>query len=488
MTSKLYCVYLTTYIGNKLPMFYIGHTSVENINNGYRGSVASRRYHKIWRQELFNNPHLFKTKILCTFDTKKEAAQKESSLQQKLNVVPHPMYINMTDGTTPVWKYANTERDHYLKNTKRYINTITGKLVCLTPDNVKPHHVIDTSKQGMVAAFNTKTKSTEYVPSDEFVLNRDLVGVVHGKCTVTVKSTGQKIRITTNEYDRNIYLHTTTNMVCVFDVVDGIAKHVDKEEYRANRSRYIHSSENKTVVLDMKTGKFCSIATSKYHKNTERYINGSAAYIQYKNIETNDIVKLLVTDTETLNSIIISGKYERLLKTTSNGKLWYSNLETNECNFFFEGTEPAGWVKKRIYNRTIECVWFCNIDRTQEKYCTVEDCPEGWIRGRQKRTRVRKKADPMMWIHDPLTGTKRKVLEADNIPEGWLRGTGYKMSDEDKAKRSVASSGRIWIYDPITEKERMIKPTEEIPEGWIKGSLSIQRRRSPIDGKFMSTA
>lgn len=94
---SIYCVYLTIYRGNKLPQFYIGSSSVERIqSDGYHGSVKSKKYKKIWECELKNFPHLFITKIICTFLTRKEATRKEKLLQMKLNVVRSPMYINMS--------------------------------------------------------------------------------------------------------------------------------------------------------------------------------------------------------------------------------------------------------------------------------------------------------------------------------------------------------------------------------------------------------
>lgn len=93
MPSK-YCVYLTTYSGSLLPPFYIGSTIVSKINKGYRGSPSSVEFKHIWRREKIHNPHLFKTKIICTFDTREAAAKKESYLQQKLNVHINPLYIN----------------------------------------------------------------------------------------------------------------------------------------------------------------------------------------------------------------------------------------------------------------------------------------------------------------------------------------------------------------------------------------------------------
>lgn len=90
-----YCVYLTTYRGNKLPPFYIGSTSTDNLKSGYRGSVSSKKYKDIWKSELKNNPHLFKTQIVCTTEKREEATEIECRIQRKLDVVKSPMYINL---------------------------------------------------------------------------------------------------------------------------------------------------------------------------------------------------------------------------------------------------------------------------------------------------------------------------------------------------------------------------------------------------------
>ena len=90
----MYCVYLTSYQGNKLPQFYIGSTSIEKIKNGYRGTVSSKKYSYTFRKELLQNPQLFRTFIICTASTRKEALHKENLIQRKLNVVKSSMYIN----------------------------------------------------------------------------------------------------------------------------------------------------------------------------------------------------------------------------------------------------------------------------------------------------------------------------------------------------------------------------------------------------------
>lgn len=77
-------------------MFYIGSSSVDRVNNGYHGSVLSKKYQSIWLYELKNNPHLFKTKIITQHKTRKEALEKEKQLHLKLNVAKCDMYINMS--------------------------------------------------------------------------------------------------------------------------------------------------------------------------------------------------------------------------------------------------------------------------------------------------------------------------------------------------------------------------------------------------------
>ena len=91
---SIYCTYVTFYSGNKLPPFYIGSTKVDKIKNGYKGSVSSKEYKTIWKEELSQNPHLFKTVIISTHDVRKEATEKELKLQMQVKAPTSSMYIN----------------------------------------------------------------------------------------------------------------------------------------------------------------------------------------------------------------------------------------------------------------------------------------------------------------------------------------------------------------------------------------------------------
>jgi hypothetical protein len=83
------------YRGNQLPPFYIGSSSIDRLNEGYRGSVISNQYKATWNYEILNHPELFSTRIISQHSTREEAYDKELSLQKKLNVVKSPLYINL---------------------------------------------------------------------------------------------------------------------------------------------------------------------------------------------------------------------------------------------------------------------------------------------------------------------------------------------------------------------------------------------------------
>jgi hypothetical protein len=97
MENDIYVVYLTTYIGTKLPPYYIGSTSLYNITHkNYIGSVNSKRYKNLFIEESKLNSHLFKTEIISTHKSRKDALEAELAEQIKRDVVKSPEYINLS--------------------------------------------------------------------------------------------------------------------------------------------------------------------------------------------------------------------------------------------------------------------------------------------------------------------------------------------------------------------------------------------------------
>lgn len=94
--EKNYCVYITHYHGNLLPQNYIGSSTIQRIENGYHGSVRSKKYKLLWEQEIKQNPYLFETFIISTHYTRQEAIYKELKLQKIFNVVTNKSFINQS--------------------------------------------------------------------------------------------------------------------------------------------------------------------------------------------------------------------------------------------------------------------------------------------------------------------------------------------------------------------------------------------------------
>lgn len=122
-----YCVYLTIYRGNKLPMFYIGYTRLDKISNGYRGSVSSKEYKYIWRQELKQNKHLFDIRIIKMFDNIEMAAIYEEKLIYQLNAHNNPLYINLSASGRGGWKIGLLSNEVRKETNKKISAALTGK-------------------------------------------------------------------------------------------------------------------------------------------------------------------------------------------------------------------------------------------------------------------------------------------------------------------------------------------------------------------------
>jgi hypothetical protein len=90
----MYCVYLTTYSGNKIPKYYVGSTSLSKIKSGYKGSVSSKEWKLLWNYELRFYPELFDVIIISEHSTRLEALQSELQYQLNYNVVESKDYIN----------------------------------------------------------------------------------------------------------------------------------------------------------------------------------------------------------------------------------------------------------------------------------------------------------------------------------------------------------------------------------------------------------
>ncbi len=128
-TLKEYCVYYTMYSGEDLPPFYIGSTSTKKVLGGYNGSVTSKKYKEHWEKELKNNPHLFKTVIIGTYDTRQDALDAEKEAQIECDVVKNEDYINMAIACSGFFhgnKHSEESKEQMRESRKKYLKTPKG--------------------------------------------------------------------------------------------------------------------------------------------------------------------------------------------------------------------------------------------------------------------------------------------------------------------------------------------------------------------------
>tara|TARA_R110000868_G_scaffold64543_5_gene193931 strand:- start:9423 stop:10385 length:963 start_codon:yes stop_codon:yes gene_type:complete len=110
-----WCIYLTVYLGSKMPPFYLGSTSVARIKAGYRGSVSSYKWRSIWIDEITNNPSLFKTFIVQYILTKEKKLKYEELWQKAFQVVTDEWFLNQS--------FANKNFTTTPETTKKALDT-----------------------------------------------------------------------------------------------------------------------------------------------------------------------------------------------------------------------------------------------------------------------------------------------------------------------------------------------------------------------------
>lgn len=151
-SHSMFCVYMTIYLGDKMPNYYIGSTTLSRHQSGkYFGSVCSAKWGKIWKAELRENFHLFRTFLIpdTVVDTHKEALVFEEIYQRLFDVVNNPDFINQA--------YANSARSKSKESTQKRLETMLsryGTLRTVTTDSVEK------AKATRLARYGTLSTST----------------------------------------------------------------------------------------------------------------------------------------------------------------------------------------------------------------------------------------------------------------------------------------------------------------------------------------
>jgi hypothetical protein len=292
-----YCVYLTIYSGSKLPLFYIGSTSVKKIESGYRGSVASIKYSSIWKEELQSNPHLFKTKIIKLFAVRKDATICENRLQKALKVVTSSMYINQSyacvNGFAGMdvskelnpnfgkkWSYDQkllASINNPMRGKFSGIHKETGKRKVVASGNTEYY---GNNKNNRRKAFWNKNKvvvkdetnaTFRVDTTDPRYVNGDLRHHTTGTKTVINKLTNKKERLSLDEINPDIHLGNNINRMHFKDKF-GNSVNAFKDDPRVISGELTAFSSGRVTVKDNDGNTF------SVFKDDPRYINGELVH------------------------------------------------------------------------------------------------------------------------------------------------------------------------------------------------------------------
>lgn len=195
--KKCFVVYKITYFGNRLPPFYIGSTSEQKLINGYRGSIRSKKWKRIFMEEKRTNPSLFSYEVLSRHKTREMATKHEMKLQKELDVVKSSLFFN---------EAIATKNGSHGRDVSGASNPMHGR-VC---------EIIAIDRNG----------KTHRVSKDEFKLRDDLQGVTGGFVYAKDKTTGSYVKLSRERYraDKSKYIHCNHGRKASAHTIDKLRK------------------------------------------------------------------------------------------------------------------------------------------------------------------------------------------------------------------------------------------------------------------------
>jgi hypothetical protein len=229
----MYVCYLIKYKGDKLPPFYIGSTSLKNLINGYRGSITSKKFKKIFKDELKNNFKLFEYEIISKHETRIEALKAELEKQIELDVVNSVNYFNESlasiDGM-------------FGRDVKGELNPMYGK-----------KHSKDTKekikiKRGIEKRYNLTDEHKEIISKT----HKDKIVSDETKELISKNRKGKNSGIDNPMYGKQ-HTEETRNKISESSIGKVITDETRKKISEANKGKKI-SNETRKKISEVKTG------------------------------------------------------------------------------------------------------------------------------------------------------------------------------------------------------------------------------------------
>jgi hypothetical protein len=261
----MYAVYLTIYYGDKLPPFYIGSSSIKKIENGYCGSIRSKKYKDIFYEEIKYNKHLFEVIIISTHNTRSEAINFELELQKYFDVVKSYDFFNeafasingmfgrdVSGSSNPMYGKKHTENTKKVLSEKRGV-TKRFEITDEFRDKISKIH------KGKTRSDETKNKISEAKKGNKYWL-----GKIHSDETKNKISEAKKGKTHSEETKQKISEISKDKVISketkqkISKSKKGKKREAFSEEWKQNLSNSkkgkIMSEEAKQKLIQSKTG------------------------------------------------------------------------------------------------------------------------------------------------------------------------------------------------------------------------------------------
>jgi hypothetical protein len=296
-----YTIYKITNI--ETGQIYIGQHITDNLNDGYMGSGV-RIINSVakYGKDKFNKETLF------VFDNFNDMDQKESELVNE-NFIKRPDTYNVVLGGTG-WCSKGTVAVEDLLNPGIFIRIPTDHFDSKI-------HKYPTS--GSVQVYLKTTGEKIRVTTEEYRTNKSLYNAVStGKVSIRNIKTGKTSSIMMSEFDPEIHEKVFGGIVAVKEGINqyvtkeeflhsglqgvhkgkitavdketGVKKHITQTEYYSDKNRYLPNGSGTTVVKDKSTGKRYRISTELVDKN--QHIVGTSGWATVYDIGLNKFVNI----------------------------------------------------------------------------------------------------------------------------------------------------------------------------------------------------
>lgn len=253
-----YVIYKITNLTNGY--IYIGQHTTNNIDDGYMGSGI--RLTNTYKKYGLDS---FKKEILYVFDNFEEMDAKEAELVNEEFIKREDTYNIVLGGTG--WCTKGTVTVEFIENPGVFSRI---------PSEHYDKNKHRCSNSGTVQVYMKSTGEKSRVSVDEYHANKHLYNAVStGKLSVRNKITGKTSSINIEEFEPQIYDKVFGGVVVN---KDGVKQYVTKEEFAIKKMKGVH--QNKVTVLNKETNVRHHITKEEYRKNKHKYMASTTGLVR----------------------------------------------------------------------------------------------------------------------------------------------------------------------------------------------------------------